>query len=183
MKTHDDNQLYLTPQILLAPSSLPTAIMSSSAILFGLFELTDGASVSGTKEVGNGTVTTNHCVYQTWISCDTENYIDAELRLFPTDSMLYADHTIAFIYGKFYAPPNDKVLIEALRVVPFPGDPSNVTTYINFPPGSFTTIVAYGAIQGGHTQIGAEHHFPMNVADYVRDQMQRCQIEYFFFSD
>jgi hypothetical protein len=96
METHHD-LLYLAP----------THRSMSSALLFGLFELTG--------IIPNGTTSKPYCTYQTWISCDTANYIDAELRLFSTDS----DHTIAYVYGKFYAPSNSKVLIEALRVRPF----------------------------------------------------------------
>jgi hypothetical protein len=155
--------------------------MSSSALLFGLFELIEGFRVSGSREVDGRTVTTHHCVYQTWISCDTNTFLDAELRVYSpgTNPIVYPDHTIAIIYGKFSAPANQKILIEAIRMIPFPGDPSVAETYLSFPPGSFTTILTYGAIQGPHTSPdpGTDRHFLMNVSDYVRDEMQQSQIE------
>ena len=99
---------------------------ASSALLFGLFGLYDGQRVM--KNDNGGSAPMYYVVYSTSVICadDSEdNSIDTELRVFcPQSTPLFTDGTVVYAYAKMFAPPNPPVLLDAVRIHPFPGDPN-----------------------------------------------------------
>ena len=81
------------------------------------------------KNDNGRSVLTYYVVYSTSLSCvdDSEdNRIDAELRVFcPQSTPLFPDGTVVYAYAKMFAPPNASLLLDAVRIHPFPGDPSS----------------------------------------------------------
>lgn len=144
--------------------------MASSALIFGLFSLTNGH---------RHTVRTTHVVYTTYIQCDNDTSIEGEARMYsPASRPILPDNTVAFMYAKFVAPDNGNILLEAIRLIPFIGDEITDEYQDIFSDECFATIVAYGAVPTPHTVHDSRKHFPLAISDYVRDSVQQSQIEF-----
>ena len=67
-----------------------------------------------------------HAHYTTTIQCVAPLYVPADLRVYsPINDILHPDDTIAFIVARVHLPQTSNILLDAIHIVPFPGDPSN----------------------------------------------------------
>ena len=101
----------------------------SSLIFVGFFSLRAGHRVHTTVTKRSGDkASLYHNHYSTAIICRHPPYLPGEVRYYTraTDSVC-ADNSVAFMVAKGYIPAADvprDILLDAMRLVPFPGDPS-----------------------------------------------------------
>jgi hypothetical protein len=150
----------------------------SSATAFGLFGLTTGERVFHHQD-NTTPVKTYHITYHTSISCTNNPHrIDAEVCLYsPPSAVPMEDFTIIHMRGRLYAPTNDLLLLEGIRVVPFPGDPSSEAYEASFPKNDATNVILHGVV-GSSTieQVDGSKVFSLTVSDYVRDNTRTSTI-------
>jgi hypothetical protein len=188
-------------------SSLASSM--SSLVFVGFFSLRDGESkqTSFTKRSGEkGTVT--HTYYKTAVACRKPPEIPADLRIpsrvddpsetpdtkLPADlrvftrltDPIYPDFTLAFVIAKSYIPAGDvpgDLLLDALYIAPFPGDPGDREEYDNaLPDFRWPVIFGLGTVAGSSDdEPDGQVSFPVAVSEYVRGSMKSSTIQYALF--
>jgi hypothetical protein len=113
--------------------------------------------LSGQFTVGNGQADVANprtTVYSVAIPCrqDDTNDLEAELRHFSLPPAISPDNTIALIYAKANAPPN-QLFLEPLVFEPFTGDPDmeDYGSFLSTREGCFGFCV--GWVRGAAVQI------------------------------
>ncbi|KAF8467063.1 hypothetical protein DFH94DRAFT_686031 [Russula ochroleuca] len=109
----------------------------------------------------------SHNHYSTAVICRPPPYLPAELRHYT-------------IIAKGYIPAGDvpgDVLLDAVRLAPFPGDPS-LDDYDDYLPEFFLPLIfGVGSVSGSHTDLlNGQVCFPVLVAEYVRGCIRQSTI-------
>ena len=159
----------------------------SSITLTGFFGLLHGKHVSRPK-AGNSSVVVHHAVYSSIIQCTLSDVgeqpmaIPAEIRLWcPPSQPLHPDNTVAFVVAKAYIPspgslPN-MALLDALYLVPFPGDADADEYEDHIPDFPNPLVAALGTVSASGSDLSTGHHcFPLSVREYVRDKNKNSVI-------
>lgn len=108
------------------------------------------------------------------------------------NDVVLQDDTIVFLIAKAFVPSgNDpgNILLEAIRLAPFPGNPKD-PSYVKSVPDFFSpAIFAHGTVCGEYNgESTATVLFPTTVSDYVRGSnktttVQCANVSYFFCCD
>jgi hypothetical protein len=128
---------------------------------------------------------TYYVVYSTSVSCSDDpenNGIDAELRVFcPQSAPLFADGTVVYAYAKMFAPPNQPILLDAIRTHPFPGDPGSEDYDNHIPQNVASAVIVHGSVTAAPSRSAdGSRTFPITVSEYVRDVIRQSHIQYVF---
>jgi hypothetical protein len=121
--------------------------------------------------------------YDTAISCVHPPAIPAELYAYsPPGQPFLSNGTVVHLTGKvFYPPPGDSgsVIIAALEMSPFPGDPSKRAYHDTLPNFSHPIVTAVSVVSGtGETSDLHALTFPLTVQDYVRGGLKASTITF-----
>ena len=154
---------------------------ASSALLFGLFGLYHGRRVM--KNDNGKSTATYYVVYSTSLACadDAEdNAINADLRVFcPQSTALFPDGTVVYASAKMFAPPDPPILLDAIRIHPFPGDPTSEEYDDHIPQNVASAVVLHGCVTGPpSTSADGSRKFPLTVSEYVRDTVRQSNVQY-----
>ena len=142
-------------------------------------------SITGFFAVKNGNKQ-NHqhrSRYDTAISCVHPPAIPAELYAYSPPGLPFLPNgSVVHLTGKvFYPPPGDpgSVIIDALEMSPFPGDPSKLAYHATLPKFSHPIVTAVGIVSGtGQTSDLHALTFPLTVQDYVRGGLKTSTITF-----
>ena len=167
-------------------------IMSSCTIV-GFFELTHGIRTrTDIKKADGTTLATWHVYYDTSVICSDSVSLPAELHKYsPPKEPILANDTVAFVVAKLNIPQaagkeskdpepqTGNVLLEALHVVPIPGDPTVDGYQAHLPDFIRPLIFALGTIAANpEGPADGVVIFPLAVFDFVRGGMKECTLRY-----
>ena len=167
-------------------------IMSSCTIV-GFFELTHGIrTCTDIKKADGTTFATWHVYYDTSVICSDSVSLPAELRKYsPPKEPILANDTVAFVVAKLNVPQaagkeskdsdpqTGNVLLEALHIVPIPGDPTVDSYQAHLPDFVRPLIFALGTIAANpEGPADGVVTFPLAVFDFVRGGMKECTLRY-----
>ena len=151
--------------------------MSSFTIL-GFFALASGRRVQTTKP---GThKQTYHAHYTTTIQCINSLYLPADLRIYsPMNDVLHPDDTIAFVVARIHVPRSGNILLDAIRIVPCPGDPSHEYYEETVPNFQFPMIYRLGVVSSLPEMLpNNSTAFSVTLTEYVHNSNQRSKVLY-----
>jgi len=160
----------------LLPSD-PLFFMSSFTIL-GFFALASGRRV---QTVRPGTaIRTWHAHYTTTIQCSSPPHVPADLCIYsPINDVLHPDDTIAFVVAWVHIPPTGTILLDAIRIVPLPGDPSHDSYDDAVPNFQFPMVYGLGIVLSPpETLHNGSTAFSVALTEYVRDANQQSHLQY-----
>jgi hypothetical protein len=149
----------------------------SSFTMIGFFALASGRRLQTTKP---GTTTrTWHAHYTTTIQCISPPYLPADVRIYsPINDVLHPENTIAFIVARVHVPSTGDILLDALRIVPCPGDPSHDLYDENVPNFQFPMVYGLGIVSSPHeTLSNGSCAFSVALTEYVRDANQQSNVQ------
>jgi hypothetical protein len=158
--------------------------MSSFTIL-GFFALASGHCVQ-TQKPGTS-ARTWHAHYATVIQRITPPYVPADLRIYsPINDILHPDNTIAFVVACVHIPRTGDILLDALHIVPCPGNPSDDSYDDSVPDFQFPMVYGLGVVSSPHESLpNGSTAFSVALTEYVRDANQQstvqCVISYYGF--
>jgi hypothetical protein len=99
----------------------------------------------------------------------------------PNEPVL-ADDTVAFVVAKGFVPAPDvpgDVLLEALHVAPFPGNPASVNYDDALPDFEWPLIFGLGNVSGPSSELANRKVvFPVTCSDFIRGATQESTISY-----
>jgi hypothetical protein len=151
--------------------------LMSSFTIIGFFALASGRRKQTLKP---GTTTrTWHAHYNTTIQCITPPYAPADLRIYsPINDILHPDNTIAFVIARVHVPRNGDILLDALHIVPCPGDPSDDSYDDTVPNFQFPMVYGLGIVSSPHeTFPNGSAAFSVALTEYVRDTGQQSTVQ------
>ena len=149
----------------------------SSFTIFGFFALGNGRRLQTTK---HGTQTcTWHAHYTTTIQCVTPPYVPADLRIYsPINDILHPDNTIAFTIARVHIPRTGDVLLDALYIVPCPGNPSEDSYDDTVPDFQFPMVYGLGVVSSVHENLpDGSTAFSVTLTEYVRNTNQQSTVQ------
>jgi hypothetical protein len=149
----------------------------SSFTIFGFFALGNGRRLQTTK---HGTQTrTWHAHYTTTIQCVTPPYVPADLRIYsPINDILHPDNTIAFTIARVHIPRTGDVLLDALYIIPCPGNPSEDSYDDTVPDFQFPMVYGLGVVSSVHENLpDGSTAFSVTLTEYVRDTNQQSTVQ------
>ncbi|KAJ7429681.1 hypothetical protein B0H11DRAFT_2211998 [Mycena galericulata] len=153
--------------------TLPVALT-----IFGIFSVRNGNRVSTVKRTGGSVF---HQQYMTAIECENGQRLRAQLRVYsPLGDQTLPDNTVVLTVGQIIFPAGGAdALMDAIRVVPFPGDPTSDAYQDNMPDFPVPSIIGLGHVLSPHhtLQDGKSRAWPITVGAYVQDTNQTCTIE------
>ncbi|KAJ7462782.1 hypothetical protein B0H11DRAFT_1734991 [Mycena galericulata] len=153
--------------------TLPVALT-----IFGIFSVRNGNRVSTVKRTGGSVF---HQQYMTAIECENGQRLRAQLRVYsPPGDQTLPDNTVVLTVGQIIFPAGGAdALMDAIRVVPFPGDPTSDAYQDNMPDFPVPSIIGLGHVLSPHhtLQDGKSRAWPVTVGAYVQDTNQTCTIE------
>ena len=153
----------------------------SSFMLFGNFAVAGASRVSSSQEVDGEVVTIFHYLYDTTISVLNGPPIQASLRVYsPPNDVPFPEQSVVFAYAKAHTPTNDTVLLEAISVFAYPGNP-DADDYQNgildF-PATFAAFTGLVRTQGEPMPSDpASRSFLVDTSEYVRDSERISALE------
>ena len=150
----------------------------SSFTIIGFFALASGRRLQTVKP---GTaIRTWHAHYTTTIQCINPPYLPADLRIYsPINDVLHPDNTIAFVVARVHVPQTGNVLLDALRIVPCPGDPSQDSYDDTVPNFQFPMVYGLGIVSTPHETLpNGSTAFSVALTEYVRDMNQQSNVLY-----
>lgn len=161
----------------------------SSLIFVGIFSLRNGHHVttSFTKRSGEK-ATTCHAHYATAVVCRQPPLLPAEIRIYSrSGDPLLPENTVAVVVAKGYVPAGDvagDLLLDALYIAPFPGNPADRQTYDNsLPDFHWPLLFGLGTVSGASTEMpNGQVSFPVSLSDYVRGTVKASTVLYAHFN-
>ena len=150
----------------------------SSFTIIGFFALASGHHLQTVKP---GTaIRTWHAHYTTIIQCINPPYLPADLRIYsPINDVLHPDNTIAFVVARVHVPQTGNVLLDVLRIVPCPGDPSQDSYDDTVPNFQFPMVYGLGIVSTPHETLpNGSTAFSVVLTEYVRDMNQQSNVLY-----
>ena len=158
--------------------------MSSFTIL-GFFALANGHHMQ-TQKPGTSAHTW-HAHYATTIQCITPLYVPADLRIYsPINDVLHPDNTIAFVVARVHIPCTEDILLDAIHIVPCPGNPLDDSYNDSVPYFQFSMVYRLGVVSSPHESLpNRSMAFSVALTEYVHDANQQstvqCIISYYGF--
>ena len=151
--------------------------MSSFTIL-GFFALANGHRLQTLKP--GTSVRTWHAHYATTIQCITPPYVPADLHIYsPINDVLHPDNTIAFVVARVHIPHTGDILLDALHIVPCPGNPSDDSYDDTVPDFQFPMVYGLGVVSSPHESLpNGSTAFSVALTEYVRDANQQSTVQY-----
>jgi hypothetical protein len=125
-------------------------------------------------------VRTWHAHYATTIQCITPPYVPADLRIYsPINDVLHPDNTIAFVVARVHIPHTGDILLDALHIVPCPGNPSDDSYDDTVPDFQFPMVYGLGVVSSPHESLpNGSTAFSVALTEYVRDANQQSTVQY-----
>lgn len=160
----------------------PLPSLMSSFTIVGFFALTSGRRL---QTIRPGTTTrTWHAHYTTTVQCVSPPYVPADLRIYsPMNDILHADNTIAFVVARVHVPQSGDILLDAIRIVPCPGDPSLDSYDDTVPDFQFPLVYGLGVVSSPHETLpNGSTGFSVALTEYVRDANQQSNVRYVVFA-
>jgi hypothetical protein len=157
----------------------------SSLIFVSLFSLRAGHIVETffTKHTSEkGTISYTH--YDTAVVCRHLPQLPAELRVYVCGTELISDHTVSIVIVKGYVPPSDvagDLLLNALYIAPFPGNPSGDSIEYNrtLPDFHWHLLFGLGSVSGASTELpNGQVFFPVTTLKYVCGTTRSSTLSY-----
>jgi hypothetical protein len=107
-------------------------------------------------------------------------YLPADLRIYsPVNDILHPDNTIAFVIARVHTPHNGDILLDALHIVPCPGDPSQNSYNETVPNFQFPMVYGLGIVSTSHETLpNGSTGFCVALTEYVRDVSQQSTVQY-----
>lgn len=157
-----------------------------SFFLFGNFAVAGASRVSAVKKVadtsGERTITTSHYIYDTTVSVRNSETIQASLRVYsPAHDIPLPSQTVVFAIAKAYAPSNGTILLDALWMLPYPGDCKGDSYEDIIPDFPATFAIFTGRVRTTASALldsAKSKAFIVDVGEYVRDALQLSSIQY-----
>ena len=153
--------------------------------LSGNFGVAGASRVSSVKQVGDRSVTTFHYVYDTAITFRGAPSIQANLRVYsPPNDTPFTEQSIVFAFCKVFAPLNGTVLLDAISVYPYSGNPDDVSydnSVLDF-PGTF--VYVSGVVKTQPEPVPshqASRFFTVETTEYVREISRISTLQSVFF--
>ena len=168
----EQSQLYTHP--------LPS-LMSLFTIV-GFFALTSGRCL---QTIRPGTTTqTWHAHYTTTVQCVSPPYVPADLHIYsPMNDILHADNTIAFVVVRVHVPHSGDILLDAIHIVPCPGDPSLDSYDDTVPDFQFPIVYGLGIVSSPHETLpNRSTGFSIALTEYVCNANQQSNVQYVIFA-
>ncbi|OBZ78509.1 hypothetical protein A0H81_02121 [Grifola frondosa] len=106
--------------------------------------------------------------------------LPAELRIYsPRNDTPLPDNTIAFVVAKAHAPANGTILLDALSIYPFPGDPNSDDYQDAIPDMPYPFAYGLGSIQAKHEVLadGVSKGFMVDLSEHVRDSPKPSSVQ------
>jgi hypothetical protein len=93
--------------------------------------------------------------------------------------ILHPDNTIAFIVARVHVPHSGDILLDAIHIVPCPGDPS-LDSYDDVVPNSqFPMVYGLGVVSTPHETLpNGSTAFTVTLTEYIRDTNQQSNVQY-----
>lgn len=151
----------------------------SSFTIIGFFGLANGHRLQTVKP---GTdIRTWHAHYTTTVQCTNPPFLPADLRIYsPINDILHADNTIAFVIARVHVPHSGDTLMDALHIIPCPGDPSQDSYDETVPNFQFPMVCGLGVVSSSpETLTNGSTAFCVTLTEYVRDASHQSTIRYF----
>ncbi|KIJ49115.1 hypothetical protein M422DRAFT_246925 [Sphaerobolus stellatus SS14] len=148
----------------------------STTLIFGNFTVAAGTIVNPPN---NGRL--SYAIYETSVYMqDLESYLPAFIRCFLQTGMTpFPENTTVFLYGKISASTTPPLLIEAINMFPYTGDPTDPN--YGLVPAFSPRIVVLGHASGSvETSYEGRRIFKVLSAAWVRDQLQASSFMAFF---
>src|ERR1700683_4464459 len=142
--------------------------MSSFTIL-GFFALASGRRLQTVKP--RTTTRTWHAHYTTTIQCISPPYVPTDLRIYsPINDIFHPDNTIAFVVARIHVPHSSDILLDAICIVPCPGDPP-LDSYDDMVPNlQFLMVYGLGIVSSPHETLpNGSTAFSMALTECVHD--------------
>jgi hypothetical protein len=154
----------------------------SSLIFVGVFALKDGRRVQlpYTKRSGEQS-SREYSHYSTAVVCRQPPELPAELRIYSrSNDIIFPDDTAALIIAKAYIPPGDTagdLLLDALNVAPFPGNPASDDYDVALPDFLWPLIFGLGTVSGPCGELPeGKASFPVTMSEYVRGSVKQSSV-------
>lgn len=122
-----------------------------------------------------------HSFYDTALESNEHHFITSEIRVYsPVGDKPFPPLTVANVIGKVAVMPGHTILIEALNLTPYPGDPSSSAYEDHLPTSTTAYVWAIGTVKLTFRvlQDGISRVFDLAVGEFVRDSMKYSTIQY-----
>ena len=162
---------------LLPSDSQPQAFMLSFTIL-GFFALASGRGLQTIKP--GTTIWMWHAHYMTTIQCISPLLVLANLYIYSLiNDTLHLNNTNAFIVAQVHVPPSIDILLDAIHIVPCPGDPSLNSYDDTVPDFQFPKVYGTCVVLTPHeTMPNRSTAFSIALTKYVHDVNQQSNVQY-----
>ncbi|KAJ7065167.1 hypothetical protein C8F01DRAFT_1124468 [Mycena amicta] len=146
----------------------PSAIAASSCMALGFFALEGATRLPNPDDATRQGL---HCSYNTAVKTNARNiFLAATLRVYtPPSTAPFSDGTIAYVVAKVYAPAGHHALIEldALQIVPVPGDPMLSASYQASIPDISTFFVGAGQVLSTASVPSGAKGFVLTTSEHI----------------
>jgi hypothetical protein len=138
-----------------------------SFTILGFFALASGRRMQTVRP--GTTIQTWHTHCTTTIQCISPMHVPADLHIYsPINDVLHPDDTIAFIVAQLHIPLAGTMLLDAIRIVPFPGDPSHDSYDDAVPNFQFPMVYGLGIVLSPHETLHNGYTaFSVALTEYV----------------
>ena|ERR1700722_10555955 len=146
----------------------------SSLMIVGFFALASGRRVSTTKSGSTKAIT--HCHYSTTIQCSEGTVLPADIRIFiRSTDFIHPDNTVAFIVSKVAFISPESTLLDAIFIVPMPGNIEDNSYEDTLPDFPYPLIFGLGPVTALHERSfdTVSRGFSVSVSEYVRDSVKK----------
>ncbi|KDQ49074.1 hypothetical protein JAAARDRAFT_143925 [Jaapia argillacea MUCL 33604] len=154
----------------------------SSLTMIGFLALCAGRCTMALKP--GSPVKVFHCLYTTAVQCSSGDLLPAKLHAYsPPNDTILPDNTVAFVIAKVFAPPNADIILNAIHVVPLPGNPNNDDYESHIPDVPHPFFLGLGSAQGLQETLadGKLRGFTVLLSDYVRESVKQFNIQFVSF--
>jgi len=149
----------------------------SSFTIIGFFALASGRRLQTINPRTN--TRTWHAHYTTTIQCMTPPYLPADVRIYsPINDVLHPENTIAFIVARVHVPSTGDIILDAIRIVPCPGNPSHNSYDDAVPNFRFPMVYGLGIVSRPHETLpDGSTAFTVALTEYVRDANRQSSVQ------
>jgi hypothetical protein len=106
--------------------------------------------------------------------------VPADLHIYsPINDVLHPDDTITFVVAQLHIPPTGTILLDVIRIVPFPSDPLHDSYDDAVPNFQFPMVYGLGIVSSPHETLhNGSTAFSMVLTEYVHDANQQSHVQY-----
>jgi len=155
----------------------------SCFLILGFFALLSGQWVcTAITKVDGLSTSIWHIHYEMALTCQEPPSLPAELRNYsPVNDTVFQDNTVTFMLAKVYVPPGNiagNVLLEAIHVVPLPGDPSDKSYNKHLPNFPYPLKLGLGTVTSlVETLPDGCISFPVSLSDYMQGNLKQSVLQ------